>query len=121
MRTHIFAITTLLSSSTFAFTTGFYTGKTCTGAAMTLEPKVSDGCHTEGAGSFQGIINKWKDESDNKLILATYSDGVCCHSNLIEMIDWQDGCFQAMSGAQSWRVIDPNEPEKGKEGETYAC
>ena len=111
----------LLTSSSFssAFETHLYTTEQCTGSATSYQLKVSDGCQTGRGGTISGMINNWLNEDDNKLILATYDDDKCCHANLIQMIDWQDGCIKLQAGMSSWRVLDPSDPDKGKKGEDY--
>ncbi|KAF2175311.1 hypothetical protein K469DRAFT_702329 [Zopfia rhizophila CBS 207.26] len=116
----ILAISLFLSAAS-AFETKLYTSKQCTGTTSTFSKKVSDGCQTERAGSFQGIINSWTSEEDNNQLLVTYSDKTCCHANMMEMIDWKVGCQEAKSGVQSWRIVSQDDWDKGKAGDDYTC
>ncbi|KAF2196390.1 hypothetical protein GQ43DRAFT_259484 [Delitschia confertaspora ATCC 74209] len=111
----------LMGSQATAFELHMYGTKQCTGMATQEITAVEKGCSTSGAGSVQAIINNWSGDSDNKLLLATYSDKSCCHANLIETLTWTAGCTQLQGGVQSWRVLDPNEPDKGKDGDNYTC
>jgi hypothetical protein len=67
------------------------------------------------------LINPWTSEEDNKLILATYSDASCCHANLVQMLGWDDDCVALKGGVKSFRALDPEEPDKEREGESYVC
>jgi hypothetical protein len=70
---------------------------------------------------FQGVISRWNSEEDNNAIIAFYTDDKCCHTTKLQTITWTDGCFELMAGAKSLRVLNPEEPDRGIEGETYIC
>ncbi|RDL40704.1 uncharacterized protein BP5553_00683 [Venustampulla echinocandica] len=113
--------TLLLLSSAEAFISYLYTTQQCTGTTTSYNATIARGCSTDRAGEFLGLINKWDTDADNKVIFATYSDKRCCHANLIKIYNWSEGCEQVAGGAQSWRVLNPDEPDKGKEGDDYSC
>jgi hypothetical protein len=116
-----FAAASIFSFQASAFELHMYTTKQCTGTATTEVTQVENGCSNFRGGSSSGIINRWSNETDNALLLATYSDETCCHANLIETFTWTAGCSELKDGVQGWRVLDPNEPDKGKEGDNYSC
>jgi hypothetical protein len=115
------ALLALLPFHTTAFELHLYGTKQCSGLATAENATVEAGCISGRGGSVQAIINKWVSEADNKLLLVTYSDANCCHFNTLETMSWTDGCAKLADGTQSWRVLDPNEPDKGKDGEMYSC
>ncbi|CAI6331771.1 unnamed protein product [Periconia digitata] len=111
----------LLGTQASAFTLMTYTSTSCTGLSPEEETSVDKGCTTYTNGKFRSIINNWSSNDDNKLLLAFYSDEKCCHANMVETFSWTDGCQEVKDGIKSWRVVDPDEPEKGKKGEDYMC
>jgi hypothetical protein len=119
----ILSVSILILRST-AFDIMTYTSKRCTGLQAPVTLNVEDGCNTFRAGEAQAFIMKWQSEADNDRLLVTYSDNNCCHADMIEAYGWEDECtaFGGL-GVGSWRVIDPNDPDKGKaeEMDNYAC
>ncbi|KAH7395020.1 hypothetical protein DE146DRAFT_67929 [Phaeosphaeria sp. MPI-PUGE-AT-0046c] len=112
----------VLNVSAFQITT--YTSKMCTGASAKVTLNVADGCNTFRAGETQAIIMPWLSDMDNDQLLVTYSGETCCHADMTATYGWEDGCTPfVVQGVKSWRVIDPNDPDKGKESEAdnYAC
>ena len=66
----------------------------------------------------------WINDVDNNLLLVTYSDNNCCHADMVEAYGLEDQCTPfGGQGVVSWRVIDPNDPDKCKDKEidNYAC
>ncbi|PGH20076.1 hypothetical protein AJ80_03726 [Polytolypa hystricis UAMH7299] len=114
-------VLSIVLPSVYAFRIGLYTNGRCTGQRSQFTANLASGCSNERAGTFGGIINEWESEKDNKVLLATYSDRNCCHANLIQMVDWTDGCVALEGTANSWRVVNPDDPDAGKEGEDYTC
>jgi hypothetical protein len=111
----------LLSIQASAFDLSVYGGDRCNGAAASGPIGVGDGCQKTPGSGLSSIILEWTHEDDNKLVFATYSDGNCCHARMIETLDWQAGCTVVKGGAQSYRVLNPDEADKGKEGDVYTC
>jgi hypothetical protein len=113
---------TILSflSTAAAFKTSIYSVSTCIGMGTTYEKNVADGCE-EAITNFDGVINKWTSEADNKQLLVTYSDKTCCHANMIQMIDWAEGCQKVNSEAGSWRIVSEDDWDLEKAGDSHTC
>ncbi|KAF7541545.1 hypothetical protein G7Z17_g11938 [Cylindrodendrum hubeiense] len=104
-----------------AFEVRQYSTEQCSGLVTTKNVTVTDGCMTDNVGEMAGIINRWSDEDDNGLVLATFSGSECCHANLIAAYGWEVQCVEVSSEVGSWRVLDPNKPDEGKSGDYYSC
>ncbi|PGH08068.1 hypothetical protein AJ79_06067 [Helicocarpus griseus UAMH5409] len=121
MQLPLSALLLTLACSTEAFKTSFYTTQKCKNKAVSASDKVTDGCQRRGLVNINGVINEWENEGDNKVIIATYSDENCCYSKMLQMIDWTDGCTEIKGTIKSWRVLNPDKPEKGKKDSKYDC
>lgn len=124
LRSRISLIIALFTLNVSAFNISTYTSKQCSGLAASIQLNVADGCNRFRAGESQAIIMPWLSDLDNEVMLATYSTEYCCHADLIETYGWADECTPfTQQGVQSWRVIDPNDPDKGVQEEMsdYSC
>jgi hypothetical protein len=114
----------LLTLKIFAFDIKSYNTKECTGQSDFLRLNLINGCNKAPAFGVQAIIMPWGGEPDNNRLLATYSTESCCHADLIDTYGWEDKCTPFNNqGVKSWRVIDPEDPDRGveKERSKYAC
>ena len=71
-----------LSLQASAFNLRMYGGERCNALPVSQPIGVVDGCRKTPGSGLVSIILKWANEDDNKLVLATYSDGNCCHARL---------------------------------------
>ncbi|KAF2868835.1 hypothetical protein BDV95DRAFT_609742 [Massariosphaeria phaeospora] len=109
-----------LTLTTTAFSVRASDVQGCRGTGVSATMSVDGGCQ---AGMTQiGSLNiGWSADTDNDLVVVLYTDDKCCHAAQAETLDWSDVCQQAPDGVKSWRVVDPNDPGKGKQGEDYEC
>jgi len=117
---NLLAFVPLLSATTNAFMVSIYETSTCTATGTTLNVTVESGCQNDW-GNLATVKSEWDTEMDNKVMIALYSEELCCDAAKIQTITWTDGCFEVMSDARSFRVVDPDSPDTGKEGEVYTC
>lgn len=111
----------ILDSVATAFNFTTYGTPQCTGLSVIEVTDIAKGCmETKGSG-VSAIISRWTSEADNNLLIALYSDNTCCHANVLDTVVWTAGCSEVPAGVHSWRVLDPNDPDKGKEGDNYTC
>ncbi|PVH92231.1 hypothetical protein DM02DRAFT_295775, partial [Periconia macrospinosa] len=128
------AILLLLSTTALAFDMRFfnqYEGDICQDEVTDLiirDPKLSDGCHKlDSKLGGKAMLVDWTKEEDNDLMIAFFYDESCCNGQTSEIsirTGWTDKCKYVPSGSgwyKSWRVMDPNDINKGKEGEKYEC
>jgi hypothetical protein len=84
--------------------------------------KVSDGCKTiEGDVTGSAWVD-WSTGDDNAAIFVFHGGDKCCIGEFQRAFIWQDECMEIVGGAgTSIRIVNPEETEKGLEGEDYMC
>ena len=112
------------SLQVLAFNITTYTSQICTGLGASIQLNVADGCNEFRVGETEAIIMPWLSDLDNDQMLATYSTDTCCHADLIDTYGWADDCTPfSFEFVRSWRVFDPDDPDKGVQEELpdYRC
>lgn len=118
---HLLSVSLLFATAS-ALEINLYGNGQCTGrVAVTSEAKPADGCQTALLSNYGGIINNWSGDDDNNYMFVSYSDDNCCHNNMVEQISWDDGVCQKVQQARSYRIVNVDEPDKGKDGQIYSC
>lgn len=112
----------LLATTANALSIGLYKNDKCTGQVeKRTDSKPSDGCHSAIFANFGAIMNTWENDDDNNYMFVTYSDDTCCHSAMVEQISWDDGVCQSVQAARSYRIVNVDDPDTGRDGEIYTC
>lgn len=114
----------MLCFKAIAFDITSYDTEECTGLGSNTKLEINDGCQTPPGSGARAVIIPWKAIADNNLLLATYSTERCCHADLIDTFTWTEECTPFTGeGVRSWRVIDPEDPDKGiqEQRSDYAC
>lgn len=117
-------LTTLFAASTFAFNVTLHENTYCEGTLKVYEDiKVEDGCQKVEAVNSQsgGITVQWTDKKDNDLSVAFFDNDNCCNGGPEGSRGWGVDDCTSMNTAASFRVMDPSDINKGKEGENYEC
>ncbi|KAF2736967.1 hypothetical protein EJ04DRAFT_521595 [Polyplosphaeria fusca] len=129
MRTTI--IFSLLSASALAFDLKFYSSSQCDGelppfgnGSATL--RLEDGCRKFDRGNVaaqQSLMINWNADSDNEQVIAVFDNENCCNGGASEFGSqgWSTDCLDLLVTWKSYRVMDPNDINLGKEGEKYEC
>ncbi|CAI6338036.1 unnamed protein product [Periconia digitata] len=93
------------------------------------DPKLSDGCQKlDPAIGGKSMLVDWTKEEDNDLIIQFFYDEYCCNGqtgSISIRTGWSDKCKfvskEYGEGKKSFRIMDPDDINKGKEGEKYDC
>ncbi|KAF2814143.1 uncharacterized protein BDZ99DRAFT_459852, partial [Mytilinidion resinicola] len=122
---HALSLALLLSIiiSTAAFSITWIENSECEGKTAPLgELKLTDGCQKVGGGNstgMEGLNIGWTTAEDNDLVVAFFGDENCCNGINIGSSGWTPDCTSSVM--KSYRVMDPNDINKGKDGENYDC
>jgi hypothetical protein len=121
MQNTILPYLSLILATTAAFKVTLFDSLDCTGTKTKdigeIEP--SNGC--QKVGDIKGSVKiEWTSDRDNPLLFTTYQGDKCCVPYFHKTLIWQDECL-TLESDQSFRVVDPDKIEKGKEGEDYDC
>lgn len=119
-RTYLVALAPAFAIYANAYMLSMYDSSRCTGMGTTMNLTVGSGCQND-RDNFNSIINRWDSEEDNEVMVAMYSDHKCCHTSKLQTITWTDECYKIMEDVKGMRVVNPGDPDKGKDGETYTC
>lgn len=124
MRTSLFARTVALAfaATTAAYNVTLYNTADCTGDQLTIlgDFSVEKGCQ-KIEGDIKGSIKiEWSGDADNAVSFSTYRGDKCCTAYFEKTLMWQDECME-VGAVRSFRIIDPEDVAKGKEGEDYQC
>lgn len=121
----VFLYLSLGLTAAAAFKVTLFETANCTGSKTTDlgDIKVANGCQKLGLDK-KSIKFEWVDEADNALQFTTFDGDKCCVANFASATIWQDECvdlFEERSFDMSFRVINPENVEEGKQGEDYGC
>jgi hypothetical protein len=126
MRTGLLTYLALAVPICTAFDITLFSTDDCTGnkTKPLKDIKISDGCkNIEGDITGSAWVD-WSSEDDNAAILVLHRGDKCCIGEFQRVFMWQDECLPIIGGAavaNSIRVVNPEEVEKGPEGEDYMC
>lgn len=118
-----FALTLFtLITSTFAYNITLFETAECEGKSTNVGLLgVGDGCQKLD-GAMSGLGVGWSGDDDNELVLMTFGDENCCNGIAGTAMGWSADCQGvATVVTKSFRVMDPNDINKGKEGQNYEC